>query len=192
MIAVVTYQFASPIINWLFFSRQTHTVVETTLRSVENQNRLTVFAAVLSTAATTTETGRFAPFTNRRQTLIASGLVRYEVDLAKLKADDISWDGVTKTLVVTVPDPIPSKAEIDERQSIRYEDGELLTDVLHKRDDLTNKNRAAIYVSLARMARDNMFMTMARRAAMTAVGSNLQLPLGAVGVSAKVTVKFKG
>lgn len=192
VVAVIAYRFASPIINWIFFPRETRTVVETTLRSVENQNRLTVFAAVLSTSATTTEKGRFAPFTNRRQTLIQSGLVRYEVDLARLKADDLAWDGVSKTLTVTIPAPVPSKAEIDARNDVRYEDGEMLTNLLEKRDELTNTNRSAVYASLALMARSEMLMTMARRAAKTAVESNLQLPLGAVGVSAKVDVKFKG
>jgi len=118
--------------------------------------------------------------------------VRYEVDLARLKADDLAWDGVSKTLTVTIPAPVPSKAEIDARNDVRYEDGEMLTNLLEKRDELTNTNRSAVYASLALMARSEMLMTMARRAAKTAVESNLQLPLGAVGVSAKVDVKFKG
>jgi len=190
VVAIGAFRFSSPIVNWLFFSEQSQTVVETTLQSVQDMNRITVFAAVLSSAATTTERGRFAPFTNRRQTLIQSGFVRYEIDLAELSGKDIAWDGITKTLSLSVPDPIPSKAEIDERQSIRYEDGQLLTDFLNKRDEITNKNRAAIYASIAKSARSQTFMEMARSAARKAVEHNFQVPLASAGVAANVIVRF--
>ena len=76
------------------------TIVATSLKSLQAQNRLTVFSARFVTAVTSTKS-RFG--LNASKTMILPGVVRYDVDLAALKPADVGWDAASKTLSVKLP-----------------------------------------------------------------------------------------
>ena len=85
-------------------------VANASLKGMREQNRLTTFAANYSTVVTS-EQKRFG--LTARKTLIMQGLVRYEVDMTKLAANDVRWDAKTGTLFVRIPDIEVSKPQID-------------------------------------------------------------------------------
>jgi Protein of unknown function (DUF4230) len=62
------------------------TIASASLEGIREQNRLSAFAANYA-AVVTSEQQRFG--LSAKKTLIMQGLVRYEVDLAKLTDDDV-------------------------------------------------------------------------------------------------------
>src|SRR5215218_9193635 len=76
------------------------TIASSSLESMRAQNRLVVFVARY-VSVTTTQASRFGFSTKR--TLILPGDVRYELDLSKLQANDVTWDNSSKTLHVKLP-----------------------------------------------------------------------------------------
>src|SRR5690349_8166903 len=84
----------------LFGGADPESVVNSSLESMHAQNRLVPFVA------------RFVSVTSSRQekfgltaerTLILPGTVRYELDMAKIERNDLSWDKATKTLSIELP-----------------------------------------------------------------------------------------
>ena len=71
------------------------TIASASLQGIREQNRLSAFAANYATVVTS-EQRRFG--LSAKKTLIMQGLVRYEVDMAKLAEEDVRWDAATKTL----------------------------------------------------------------------------------------------
>lgn len=76
------------------------TIASASLTGIREQNRLSAFAANYA-AVVTSEQSRFG--LSARKTLIMQGLVRYEVDMAKLTDDEVRWDESTQTLRVKIP-----------------------------------------------------------------------------------------
>ena len=101
----------------------TESVASATLKGMREQNRLTAFSANYS-AVVTSEQKRFG--LSARKTLIMQGLVRYEVDLAKLASNDVRWDASTNTLRVRIPDIEVSRPQIDLNTIQEYGEGGIL------------------------------------------------------------------
>ncbi len=176
--------------HWLSRDRTETEITTAALTSVQALDRLTVFAAVLTTAATTTDPG-FAGWLTARQTLIASGRVDYILDFHALAARDVAWDKASATLTVTLATPRPTRANVDWEHLVRYDAGSLVTAVKGNVGDLERRNAAAIYARFNRDARSPALLTLARDAARTAIVNNFGLPLRAAGIEARVVVRFR-
>ena len=76
------------------------TIARASLDGLREQNRLSAFAARY-VAVVTSRQSQLGFSTER--TLIMPGMVRYEVDLGKLRQQDVRWDANTRVLSVTLP-----------------------------------------------------------------------------------------
>jgi Protein of unknown function (DUF4230) len=168
-------------------SSNVESVASASLQGMREQNRLTAFAANYS-AVVTSEQKRFV--LTARKTLIIQGLVRYEVDLAKLASNDVRWDDSTNTLRVRIPDIEVASPQIDLGSIQEYGEGGILialTDA-EKVLDLANRNKGL--AELSRQAKGPVPMRLARDAARRAITQNFAVPLKAAGINAKVEAKF--
>jgi hypothetical protein len=162
-------------------------IASASLDGLREQNRLTVFSASYNATVTTTVTRMGL---SARKTLIMPGSVRYEVDLAKLDADNVRWDEASKTLSVEIP-PIEiarPEVQIDRIQS--YDDGGILMALTDAEKTLDQANRKKGVAELAKQAKNPLQMRLARDAARRAVESSFALPLRAAGLDAKVDAFF--
>ncbi|WBY07805.1 DUF4230 domain-containing protein [Sphingomonas sp. 7/4-4] len=76
------------------------TVAQASLQGLREQNRLSTFAARY-VAVVTSKQSRLG--LSAEKTLIMPGMVRYEVDLAKLQQKSLSWDAANKRLTILLP-----------------------------------------------------------------------------------------
>ncbi len=181
-------------LSWLLLSKfesgftpDPVSIASASLDGLREQNRLTVFSASYNATVTTTVTRMGL---SARKTLIMPGSVRYEVDLAKLDADNVRWDAKTKTLSVEMP-PIEiarPEVQIDRIQS--YDDGGILMALTDAEKTLDQANRKKGVSELAKQAENPLQMRLARDAARRAVESSFVLPLRAAGLDAKVDAFF--
>ncbi|HEV7234255.1 MAG TPA: DUF4230 domain-containing protein, partial [Sphingorhabdus sp.] len=114
------------------------TIASASLEGIREQNRLSAFAANYA-AVVTSEQQRFG--LSAKKTLIMQGLVRYEVDLAKLTEDDVRWDASTKTLSVKIPPIETAPPQIDLKSIQEYGEGGILTAITNAEDVLDKANR---------------------------------------------------
>ncbi len=163
------------------------TIASASLRGLREQNKLSAFAARFVAVVTSKQT-RLGLSTQR--TLIMPGLVRYEVDLAKLEQRDVSWDAKTRTLVVTLPPVQIDGPQVDFNQVREYGDNGLLATFTNVETTLDDANRKAGQVELLRQARDAVPMKLARDATRRAVERSFTMPLNAVGMQANVRVRY--
>jgi len=169
------------------FSPDPVSIACASLDGLREQNRLTVFSASYNATVTTTVTRMGL---SARKTLIMPGSVRYEVDLAKLDADNVRWDAETRTLSVEMP-PIEiarPEVQIDRIQS--YDDGGILMALTDAEKTLDQANRKKGVSELAKQAKNPLQMRLARDAARRAVETSFVLPLRAAGLDAKVDAFF--
>ena len=136
----------------------------------------------------TTEQRRFG--LSARKTLIMQGLVRYEVDMAKLTDNDVRWDASTQTLRVKVPPIEIAPPQIDLSSIQEYGENGLLRAFTDVDDTLDDANRAKGQAELVRQAKGPVPMKLARDAFKRAITQNFQAPLRAVGLNAKVETYF--
>ena len=168
-------------------------IVDTTLTSVQELNRLTVFAAVLTTTATSKTDGPLGiDMLGTRKTVIVPGTVRYDVDFGRVSRRDVSWDAATRTLTIAVADPIVGEPAVDLRRLVTFKDGELVMVIAGNEATLDAANAKAATDSLRTMANAPLLRGMARKAGRQAIASNFELPLRAAGIDAKVRVRFPG
>ena len=165
------------------------TVARASLQAVREQNRLTPFVARF-VAVVTSEQRRW-PFSTRK-TLIMPGLLRYEVDLARLSDRDLAWNTATRTLAVTLPPVEIAGPEVDWTATQEFGDGGILAHVTDAEKELDAVNRKAGQAELLRQARDPLPLRLARDAARSAIARSFAMPLRAAGVDATVTVRFAG
>jgi hypothetical protein len=165
----------------------TESVASATLKGMRQQNRLTTFAANYSTVVTS-EQARFG--LTARKTLIMQGLVRYEVDLAKLAANDVRWDSATNTLRVRIPDIEVSRPQIDLNSVQEYQEGGLLIALTNAERVLDAANRTKGEAALIEQAEGPVPMRLARDATRRAIAQNFAVPLKAAGIDAKVEAKY--
>lgn len=163
------------------------TVATASLTGIREQNRLSAFAANYA-AVVTSEQQRFG--LSAKKTLIMQGLVRYEVDLAKLNEDDVRWDASSRTLSVKIPPIEVARPQIDLNSIQEYGDNGLLRAFTNADDVLDGANRAKGQAELVRQARGPVPMRLARDAFKRAIAQNFQAPLRAAGLNAKVEAYF--
>lgn len=163
------------------------TIASASLTGIREQNRLSAFAANYA-AVVTSEQQRFG--LSAKKTLIMQGLVRYEVDLAKLTGDDVRWDASTQTLSVRIPPIEVARPQIDLNTIQEYGDNGILTVLTDAEDRLDAANRAKGQTELVRQAQGPVPMRLARDAFKRAIAQNFQVPLRAAGLDAKVETYF--
>lgn len=162
------------------------TVVASGLKSLQEQNRLSAFAARFVTVVTSRkEQLGFAA----EKTLIMPAMVRYEVDLAKLTKDDLVWDEGAKTLAVTLPPIALSGPEFDLTATKEYGSGAVLMTLTDVERLLDQSNRAKAKADIIEQAKAPTMIKLAQDATARAVTNNFALPLKAAGVDAIVKVE---
>ena len=163
-------------------------IAQANLEAVQAQNRLTAFAARF-TVAVTSEAQRLG--LSARKTMIVPGLVRYELDWAKVQPSDLTWDAATRRLSVTLPPVEISEPAVDLARIQEYEDGRLLMALGNAERTLDAANRAKLREALLKEARAPTLVKLARDATRAAVERTFELPLTAAGVDADVVVRFR-
>lgn len=163
------------------------TIATASLRGLREQNRLSAFAAQYVAVVTSKQT-RLGLSTQK--TLIMPGLVRYEVDLAKLRQRDVHWDASTHTLSVLLPPLETDQPQIDLARLREYGDGGLLAVFTDAGKRLDAVNRVAGQKELQRQAHQPTMITLARDATRRAIERSFTLPLAAAGIEAKISVRF--
>ena len=166
------------------------TIADASLRSVQAQNRLTAFVARFTVAVTSEQT-RFGIF-KAKKTLIVPGTVRYELDWNRLTARDLVWDKATKTLTVTIPQPVIAGPEIDLTRIREFKDGALLFALTDAEAAFDAANRTRATQELLNEARAPVLMGMAATATTDAVQRTFSLPFAAAGIDARVVVRVAG
>ena len=163
------------------------TIASASLTGIREQNRLSAFAANYA-AVVTSEQKRFG--LSAKKTLIMQGLVRYEVDLAKLTEDDVRWDAASQTLRVKIPPIEVAPPQIDLNSIQEYGENGILRAFTDVDDILDDANRSKGQAELVRQAKGPVPMKLARDAFKRAVAQNFQAPLRAAGLNAKVETYF--
>jgi hypothetical protein len=163
------------------------TIASASLEGIREQNRLSAFAANYA-AVVTSEQQRFG--LSAKKTLIMQGLVRYEVDMAKLADDDVRWDAASKTLSVEIPPIETAPPQIDLKSIQEYGENGILRAFTNVDDVLDDANRAKGQAELSRQANGPVPMQLARDAFKRAIAQNFEVPLRAAGLDAKVTAFF--
>ncbi len=163
------------------------TIVASSLQGLKEQNRLSAFAARFVTVVTSQQ-NRFG--LSAKKTLILPGVVRYEVDLAKLEQKDVVWDGSSETLTIALPPVEIAGPEIDMRDIKEYDGGGILMALTDAEGSLDRANRARGQAELLKQAQGEIPMRLAREATIRAVTHSFAMPLRAAGVDAQVKVSF--
>ena len=172
----------------LFGGPSPTTIATASLESMRAQNRLTAFVARY-VSVTTSTTSQFGLSTKR--TLILPGDVRYELDLAKLQPDDVTWDSSTHTLNVRLPEVEIAGPDVDLSAAQEYGAGGVLSVLTNADQVLDSANRAKAVADLRKQAAGPMQMRLAHQAARTAVERSFAMPLVAAGFNdAKVVARF--
>jgi hypothetical protein len=162
-------------------------VAAASLQSVREQARMTALAARYVAVVTSTQ-NRFG--LTAQKTLIMPGMVRYDVDLAKIRQEDLHWDPAVKQLSVTIPPLLISPPQIDLRELREYQSGGVLMALTNTEDKLDQSNRRQGQQELLRQARQPLPMRLAREAARRAVERSFAMPMRAAGIDAEVEVRF--
>ncbi|QJU58812.1 DUF4230 domain-containing protein [Sphingomonas sp. AP4-R1] len=170
------------------FDGDPSTVARASLQAVRQQNRLTPFAARF-VAVVTAEESRFG--FSARKTLIMPGLVRYSIDLAKLRDRDLQWDAATKTLAISLPPIELEGPEVDLTAVREYGEGGVLMTLTNAEKELDAANRKAGQAELVTQAHDVLPMRLAADAARSAIERSFAMPLKAAGIDATVTARFR-
>jgi hypothetical protein len=172
--------------SWLNAPEPT-SIAQASLQSMREQARLNVFAARYVAVVTSTQE-RFG--LRAQKTLIMPGDVRYELNLAALRDQDLRWDAATNTLNVTLPPIEVSQPAIDLAAVQEYDGGGILMRLTEAENALDQANRQQGQHSLVEQARQPTPMRLARESAKRAVARSFALPLRAAGLEANVAVRF--
>lgn len=175
-------------VRGLFGGAKPETIATASLESMRAQNRLNVFAARY-VSVTTSKVNRFRMSAER--TLILPGQVRYEVDLASLKQEDVRWNEDTKTLSIRIPEIEIAGPEVDLAAAREYGGGGLIGALTNAKSQLDQANRAAAVADLRKQAADATPMRLARESARQSIARSFAMPLRAAGYEdVKVVARF--
>ncbi len=163
------------------------TIASASLSGIREQNRLSAFAANYA-AVVTSEQRRFG--LSARKTLIMQGLVRYEVDMAKLRSDDVRWDAASKTLSVRIPPIEVAPPQIDLNSMQEYGEAGILRSFTDADTALDRANRVKGQAELLRQAKSAVPMRLARDAFKRAIAANFAVPMRAAGMDVNVQTFF--
>lgn len=154
------------------------TIATSSLQSMRAENRLIAFEARYVSVVT----ARKSTFgLSSERTLILPGDVRYELDLSKLNENDLSWNGDSKTLTITLPDVEIAGPDVDLTHAREYGSAGLLGVFTDARAELDEANRAKAVADLRQQAMAPVPMHLAREAARQAVERSFAMPLTAAG-----------
>jgi hypothetical protein len=174
----------------LFGGPNPTTIASASLESMRAQNRLTVFAARYVSVVTSAQQ-RLGGLVSSERTLILPGDVRYELDLSKLQPKDVTWDGSTKTLKVTVPEIEIAGPDVDIKSVKEYGGGGVLSALTAANAQLDQANRARAVADLRKQATAQVPMQLARQSARAAIERSFAMPLLAAGFKdVKVVARF--
>jgi len=163
------------------------TVAQASLQGLREQNRLSTFAARY-VAVVTSKQSRLG--LSAEKTLIMPGMVRYEVDLAKLQQKNLSWDAASNRLIILLPPLEVIGPDVDLDGIREYSQGGLLMRFTDVETQLDAANRKAGQQELIRQARGPMPIKLARDATRRAIERSFAMPLKAAGIDARVAVYF--
>lgn len=189
LVAVLALLFVgSRLASSIFGGPNPETIASASLQSMRAQNRLNVFAARY-VSVTSSKTSQFG-FSSER-TLILPGDVRYEVDLGKLRPEDVKWDGASHTLQVMLPEIEVAGPDVDLAAAREYGAGGVLSAITNNDQQLDHANRSAAVADLRKQAQSAVPMRLAREAARQAVERSFAMPLMAAGFDdVKVAAHF--
>ncbi len=174
----------------LFGGPDPETVASSALQSMRAQNRLVPFVARYVSVVSSREE-RLGGLVSSERTLILPGDVRYELDLAQLGPEDVSWDAARSTLSVTLPEIEIAGPEVDLAAAREYGEGGVLSTVTNSAEALDRNNRARAVADLRKQAGSAVPMRLAREAGRQAVERSFALPLQAAGFdNAKVVARY--
>jgi hypothetical protein len=174
----------------LFGGPDPETVASSALQSMRAQNRLVPFVARYVSVVSSRQE-RLGGLVTTERTLILPGDVRYELDLAKLGADDVDWDASSNTLSVTLPEIEIAGPEVDLAAAREYGEGGVLSTVTNADEALDSNNRSRADADLRKQAGAAVPMRLAREAGRQAVERSFALPLQAAGFDkAKVVARY--
>jgi hypothetical protein len=172
----------------IFGGPRPETIASASLESMRAQNRLIAFVARY-VSVTSSRTSRLGFSTER--TLILPGDVRYELDLAKLEADDVKWDASSNTLRVSLPEIEIAGPDVDLASAREYGAGGVLSALTNADEQLDQANRARAVADLRKQASEEVPMRLARQSAKAAVERSFAMPLLAAGFKdVKVVARF--
>ena len=179
---------ATGIVDRFFGGPDPKTIASASLESMRAQNRLIAYVARY-VSVTTSTTSRFG--LSAKRTLILPGDVRYELDLSKLQAKDVSWDASIHTLQVRLPEVEIAGPDVDLTSAQEYGEGGVLTALTNADETLDQANRARAVSDLRKQASAAVPMRLAHEAARQAVERSFAMPLVAAGFKdAKVVARF--
>jgi len=180
----------SGIADRIFGGPNAKTIATASLQSMRAQNRLVTFVARY-VAVVSSEQQRLGGLIRSERTLVLPGDVRYELDLSKLEANDVSWDGSSHTLKVLLPEIEIAGPDVDLNAAREYGEGGVLSAITDAEQSLDQANRAAAVADLRKQASAETPMRLARQAARAAIERSFVMPLNAAGFDkAKVVARF--
>jgi hypothetical protein len=163
------------------------TVAQASLEGLREQNRLSTFAARY-VAVVTSRQSRLG--LGAEKTLIMPGMVRYEVDLAKLQQKSLSWDAANNRLTILLPPLEVIGPDVDLDGIREYSQGGLLMRFTDVETQLDAANRKAGQQELLNQARSPAPVKLAKEATRRAIERSFAMPLKAAGLDARVAVFF--
>ena len=176
----------------LFGGPDPETVASSALQSMRAQNRLVPFVARYVSVVSTRQE-QLGGLLSYERTLILPGDVRYELDLAQLGPEDVSWDEASSTLSVTLPDIEIAGPEVDLTAAREYGENGVLSALTNGNRSLDQANRARAIADLRKQAAAPVPMRLARESGRQAVERSFALPLQAAGFeNAKVVARYAG
>lgn len=162
-------------------------IADAALVAVREQGRITSLVARYAAIVTSSES---ALGLEARKTLILPAIVRYGIDLRRLRREHLSWDESTRTLSIALPPLEISGPEIAMDEAREYREGGVLMALTGAEAELDEENARLARQDLTRQARAAAPMNAAREAAMRMVARGFALPLRASGIAASVSVRF--
>ena len=174
----------------LFGGPNPETVASSALQSMRAQNRLVPFVARY-VSVTSSKVERLGGLVSVERTLVLPGDVRYELDLSRLRPEDVRWDKATRTLSVMLPEIEVAGPEVDLAAAREYGAGGVLSAFTDSNSQLDRANRASAVADLKKQAAAPVPMRLAREAGRQAVERSFALPLLAAGFDgAKVVARY--
>jgi len=182
--------FATGLVDRVLGGPDPKTIASASLESMRAQNRLIAFVARY-VSVVSSEQERLGGLVSAQRTLVLPGDVRYELDLAKLDPEDVTWDAGTQTLRVRLPEVEIAGPDVDLAAAREFGDGGVLSALTNGDERLDQANRARAVTDLRKQAAAEVPMRLARQAARQAVERSFAMPLVAAGFAdAKVVARF--
>lgn len=185
----VAHRIGDPALNPAGPHADVATIASASLRSVQRQARLTAFTARFVVAVTSEHRTLGLPQT---KTMIVPGLVRYELDWAKLTPASLQWNAAQRTLRIDAPALEIAGPQVEMRHIREFSQGHFLMALTGSEPALDAANRARVEQQMRIEAGEPTLTAMARDATRAAVARTFAMPLAAAGIEATVVVRFPG